>query len=88
MALWSWATIIEEIAKCDIRCANCHRVRTISECHSVRWRTRVPSPNLPVASEGEPHESGTKHVAVQSAVASPGDPGRHRDEAFPLFGDE
>lgn len=48
----------------------------------------VFSKGLSVASEGEPHESGTKQVAVQSAVASPGDPGRHRDEAFPLFGDE
>lgn len=24
----SWAVIIEEAAKCDVVCANCHRIRT------------------------------------------------------------
>ena len=23
----SWATVLKEITKCDIRCANCHRIR-------------------------------------------------------------
>ena len=28
---FSWKTILEEIGKCDIRCANCHRIRTAKQ---------------------------------------------------------
>ena len=30
LAACSWRTILEEIAKCDLVCANCHRIRTMS----------------------------------------------------------
>lgn len=31
MLAWSWDTIMNEIEKCDIRCANCHRKRTAEQ---------------------------------------------------------
>lgn len=27
---YSWAALMEEIAKCDVVCANCHRIRTFN----------------------------------------------------------
>ncbi len=35
----SWDTLLTEIAKCVVRCANCHRRRTIDEQHN---RVRRP----------------------------------------------
>ena len=38
MATWaSLATLRAEIAKCDVRCANCHRRRTQISLRSYRW---------------------------------------------------
>ncbi len=36
---WSWAAILAEIEKCDVRCANCHRRRTSRQFST--WRHRL-----------------------------------------------
>lgn len=35
---WSWQKILKEIAKCDVVCANCHRIRTYERDNSYRNR--------------------------------------------------
>lgn len=39
----SLSTLLEEVAKCDVRCANCHRVRSWQN----RWGNHVPRPQPP-----------------------------------------
>lgn len=38
LRLKRWDTILEEIAKCDVVCANCHRRRTGQPANSFRMR--------------------------------------------------
>jgi hypothetical protein len=35
----SWEQMIEEIAKCDVVCANCHRVRSYTQGHHLQKQT-------------------------------------------------
>ena len=35
-----WSVILEEIEKCEVVCANCHRRRTAARVNSYRWQWR------------------------------------------------
>ena len=34
---WTWQAIVEEIAKCELRCANCHRRKTAKQLGWKIW---------------------------------------------------
>ena len=36
-----WSLVLQEIKKCDVRCANCHRRKTARERRSLRYVLRV-----------------------------------------------
>jgi hypothetical protein len=37
----SWKTVLEEIGKCKVRCANCHRRRTAEQFGWYAWQASV-----------------------------------------------
>lgn len=47
---YGWETVLEEIEKCEVVCANCHKIRTNERCNS--WRSTKLSGNLGVVGPG------------------------------------
>lgn len=48
---WSLELLKEEIEKCEIRCANCHRRKTHYERHLYKKRQKQPVMDLPLFGE-------------------------------------
>ena len=46
LANYAWEDIVEEIAKCEVVCANCHRRRTARRRGSIRARMTALEPRV------------------------------------------
>ncbi len=88
-------TIVEEVAKCDVICSNCHRMRTLARIE--RDRMEVPPPRTVPASErthcpkGHPYDGentrirgnrlGVKHRECIKCIREKGRERGKRDRA-------
>lgn len=52
---WGLPRLEAEIAKCDVRCCNCHRKRTVAEAHWLR-EANVPYADRPAALRNNAYE--------------------------------
>jgi hypothetical protein len=45
LAAKSWKAVIEEVRKCEVRCANCHAIKTYESGALQRGRRAIPPKN-------------------------------------------
>jgi hypothetical protein len=38
LARMAWKSVLKEIAKCEVVCANCHTIRTARRANTLRWK--------------------------------------------------